>query len=136
MSRRRDRASAEGLLPLMEARPWRDGKTVTYRYHPLGGNPINLGTDRDAAILAVLQLNRRAPDSGTFREMWRLYLQSPDWAALAPGTQTDYRLCWFSRASIQRIQRLKCGQVGEESPTEAGCCAGHNCTFTPPRFCA
>lgn len=35
-----------------------------------------------------------------------------------------------------RIQRLKCGQVGEESPTEAGCCAGHNCTFTPPRFCA
>ncbi|MEY5099603.1 MAG: hypothetical protein RJA36_2322 [Pseudomonadota bacterium] len=94
MSRRRDRASAEGLLPLMEARPWRDGVTVTYRYHPLGGKPINLGTDRDAAILAVLQLNRRAPDSGTFREMWRLYLQSPDWAALAPGTQTDYRLCW------------------------------------------
>lgn len=35
-----------------------------------------------------------------------------------------------------RIQRLKCGQMGEESPTEAGCCAGHNCTFTPPRFCA
>lgn len=94
MSRRRDRASAEGLLPLMEARPWKDGKTVAYRYHPLGGKPVNLGTDRDAAILAVLQISRRAPDSGTLREMWRLYQRSPDWAALAPGTQTDYTLCW------------------------------------------
>jgi hypothetical protein len=34
----------------MEARPWKDGKTVTYRYHPMEGPPVNLGTDRDAAV--------------------------------------------------------------------------------------
>ena len=62
MNRRRDRASCAGLLPLMEARPWRDGKTVTYRLHPLGGKPINLGTDRLAAIQRVLQLTRRSTD--------------------------------------------------------------------------
>lgn len=45
MNRPRDRASAVGLLPRMEARPWRDGKTVTYRYHPVGAAPINLGTN-------------------------------------------------------------------------------------------
>lgn len=94
MSRRRDRASAAGLLPLMEARPWRDGKTTTYRYHPLGGKPINLGTDKLAAIQRVLQLTRRSSDGGTLAEFWRLYLESSEWAALAPGTQDDYRLCW------------------------------------------
>lgn len=93
MSRHRERASAQGLLPLMEARPWRDGVTVTYRYHPLGGKPVNLGIDRDAALLAVLQMNRAAPDSGTVREMWRLYQESTDWRALKPATQVDYRQC-------------------------------------------
>ena len=71
MSRHRDRESAHGLLPLMEARPWKDGSAVTYRYHPLGGKPMNLGTDRHAAIEQVLQLTRRAADSGTLAEMWR-----------------------------------------------------------------
>lgn len=93
MSRHRQRASAQGLLPLMEARPWRDGKTVTYRYHPLGGKPMNLGTDRDAAILEVLRLNRAAPDSGTVGELWRLYQRTGDWADLKPATQTDYTQC-------------------------------------------
>jgi integrase len=94
MPRRRDRSTAAGLLPLMEARPWKDGKTVTYRYHPIGGKPIRLGTDREAAVMAVLQMNRRAPDCATLREMWRLYTESADWAALADGTRADYRLCW------------------------------------------
>lgn len=53
MGRRRERASGFGLLPRMEARPRKDGK-VTYRYHPIGGKPINLGTDRDEAIRQVL----------------------------------------------------------------------------------
>jgi hypothetical protein len=94
MSRHRDRASGAGLLPLMEARLWRDGKTVTYRYHPLGGKPVNLGTDKAAAIERVLQINRKAPDSGTVRELWRVYLETNDWKRLTPGTQTDYLLCW------------------------------------------
>lgn len=114
MSRTRDRASATGLLPLMEARPWKDGRTVTYRYHPLGGKPIPLGTDRDEAIRKVLELNRRAPDSGTLAEMWRLYKKSPDWAALAPGTQVDYELCWtqleprFGAMQPRAITALHC----------------------------
>lgn len=44
MRRRRERASGFGLLPRMEARPRKDGK-VTYRYPPVGGKPVNLGTD-------------------------------------------------------------------------------------------
>lgn len=94
MSRRRERTSALGLLPLMEARPWKDGKTVTYRYHPIGGKPINLGTDKHAAIAEVLRLNRAAPDSGTLAEMWHVYQKTRDWLDLKPGTQADYKLCW------------------------------------------
>jgi hypothetical protein len=94
MSRRRERVSAQGLLPLMEARPWKDGKTVTYRYHPIGGKPINLGTNREAAIEEVLRLNKAAPESGTLAEMWRLYQRTSDWKDLKDGTRTDYTLCW------------------------------------------
>lgn len=114
MSRRRDRASAEGLLPLMEARPWKDGKTFTYRYHPLGGKPINLGTDKDAAIERVLELSRRARDSGSLAEMWRLYRATSDWRALADGTRTDYELCWsqlsqrFGQMQPRAITALHC----------------------------
>lgn len=93
MSRHRERESGQGLLPLMEARPWKDDKTVTYRYHPIGGKPVNLGTDRDAAIDEVLRLNRAAPESGTLAELWPLYRKTSDWAELKPATQTDYHQC-------------------------------------------
>lgn len=114
MPRRRDRATATGLLPLMEARPHKDGVTVTYRYHPRGGKPINLGTDKDAAILAVLQMARRAPDSGTLSETWRQYRATPDWQALADGTRADYELCWtqldprFGHMAPAHITALHC----------------------------
>lgn len=94
MIRPRDRASATGLLPRMEARLWTDGKTVTYRYHPLGGKPITLGTDKAAAIRKVLDLNGRSNDDGTFRQLWRLYQESPRWARLAESTKGFYRECW------------------------------------------
>lgn len=94
MPRQKDRASAHGLLPLMEARPWRDGKTTTYRYHPIGGKPVNLGTDRDAAIRAVLDMNAKAKDQGTVGQMWRLYSQSPDYTALAEVTRKQYAEYW------------------------------------------
>jgi integrase len=114
MSRRRERTSAQGLLPLMEARPWKDGKTVTYRYHPLGGKPIPLGTDRDAAIERVLQLNRKAPDSGTLRETWRVYKETDDWRHLAERSRTDYEQCWqqleprFGDMAPRSITALHC----------------------------
>jgi integrase len=93
MIRPRDRLSAHGLLPRMEARPRKDGK-VTYRFHPIDGKPLNLGTDRDAAIRQVLDLNSRAPDAGTIGNLWRLYEKSPAFKQLAEGTQDSYRDLW------------------------------------------
>lgn len=89
----RNRESAKGLLPRMEARPWSDGKTITYRYHPIGGTPLNLGTDRHKAIQKVLDLNRTGDDRGTVAELWRLYQESEDWKALGSRTRDDYEQC-------------------------------------------
>lgn len=89
MGRRRERASGFGLLPRMEARPRKDGK-VTYRYHPLGGKPINLGTDRDSAIRQVLGVNAQASSQGTIRELWSWYQKTTRWSELKPRTQSDY----------------------------------------------
>ncbi|NBT11242.1 MAG: integrase [Betaproteobacteria bacterium] len=95
MARSRDRLSAKGLLPLMEARPWRDGTTVTYRYHPIGGKPINLGTDKHAAIRRVLELNSQRLDRmGTLQWVWEQYQESHRWQGLTEGTRGDYRLAW------------------------------------------
>ena len=90
MNRPRDRASAAGLLPRMEARPWSDGKTITYRYHVVGGKPINLGTDRIEAIRKVLEMNGAADDAGTIARLWTLYQASPAWEALRERTRADY----------------------------------------------
>lgn len=90
MGRRRERASGFGLLPRMEARPRKDGK-ITYRYHPVGGKPVNLGTDRDEAIRKVLGVNAEAHHQGTVRELWGLYQKTQKWLDLKPRTQADYQ---------------------------------------------
>jgi integrase len=82
-----------GLLPRMEARLWKDGKTVTYRYHPVGGKPLKLGSDRQAAIQKVLDLSRSGSDAGTVAELWRLYTGSSEWLDLAQATRDDYTQC-------------------------------------------
>jgi integrase len=87
--RRRDRESAKGLLPRMEARPRKDGLT-TYRYHPVGSSPINLGTDRVAACRRVLDMLGVADDTGTIARLWDHYRESPYWHALKPRTRSDY----------------------------------------------
>lgn len=89
MNRPRDRASAQGLLPRMESRPRKDG-LITYRYHPMGGKPINLGTDKGAALRAVLDLLGRGDDIGTVGRLWKQYQASPAWSDLQPRTQEDY----------------------------------------------
>jgi integrase len=98
MSRPRDRVSATGLLPLMETRRWSDGKTVTYRYHPRGSKPVNLGTDRSEAIRKVLDMNGTGEHFGTLRWVWERFADakspSPKWARLTEGTRADYRLAW------------------------------------------
>lgn len=73
----------------MEARPRKDGK-VTYRYHPVGGKPINLGTDRDEAIRQVLGVAAELQSMGTVRELWSLYKKTAKWSELKPRTQSDY----------------------------------------------
>jgi integrase len=91
MNRPRDRASAAGLLPRMESRPWRDGKTVTYRYLPVGGTVwLNLGTDRTEALRRVLELNGQADDTGSIARLWAQYRQTPGWAGLRERTRADY----------------------------------------------
>lgn len=100
MPPKRERASAQGLLPLMEARPWRNGKTITYRYHPIGGKPINLGTDRDAALRAVLDMNLKAKDQGTVGQLWRLYSQSVDYLHLAEVTRKQYAEYWIRLSKV------------------------------------
>jgi integrase len=91
MNRTRDRASAQGLLPRMEARPRKDG-LVTYRYHPMGGKPINLGTDKQQAIRRVLDLLGDGNDAGTVRRLWQQYQDAPDWKRLGDRTRADYKV--------------------------------------------
>lgn len=69
MGRKRERASGFGLLPRMEARPHAGSDKVTFRYHPVGGKPINLGQDKRAAIQKVLDLNGASSDAGTINEL-------------------------------------------------------------------
>jgi site-specific recombinase XerD len=87
--RSRDRESAKGLLPRMEARPRKDGLT-TYRYHPVGLKPQNLGTDRLKAIQRVLDMLGIADDRGTIARLWEQYQDSLAWRALKPRTRSDY----------------------------------------------
>ncbi len=88
MTRPRDKSSAMGLLPRMEARLGK--RQITYRYHPVGGKPINLGHDKLAAIQQVLDMIGGSSDQGTVNELWRLYQLSAGWKDLAGDSRTDY----------------------------------------------
>ena len=94
MSRPKDRASAAGLLPNMEARPWADGVTFTFRYKPPGGKWRSLGTDRLAALQEVLNLNRQGDTHGTMAWLWGEWQKSKRYLRLAEGTKADYALAW------------------------------------------
>jgi integrase len=94
MNRPRDRESSKGLLPRMEARVGK--KATTYRYHPIGGAPINLGQDREAAIRRVLDLNGQAPDTGSLGWVWGKYKASRRFLRLADATRVDYEQCWLA----------------------------------------
>lgn len=109
MPRPRDRASAEGLLPRMESRPWACGSKVTYRYHPVGGKPINLGTDRDAAIRRVLDMNGQGPGHGTMLWLWEQWQNGKRYKKLTAGTQADYALAW--KQIDRRMGRLQAASI-------------------------
>jgi hypothetical protein len=90
MNRPRDRKSTSGLLLRMEARPWKDGKTISYRYHPVGGKPTPWCTDRDQVIRLALDMSGAGDDVGTIKRLWQQYRDSPSWNDLQPRTHADY----------------------------------------------
>lgn len=94
MGRKRELTAAMGLLPRMEAWRWADGKTITYRYHPVGKKPIPLGTDKQSALRKVLDFTGQRDNHGTLAWVWEKYQESPRWLKLADGTKADYRLAW------------------------------------------
>ena len=91
MPRKREKASTAGLLPLMEARPRKRG--FTYRYHPIGQKPINLGHDRQEALQKVLELTGQTEDTDTMDVLWEQYKKTTNWASLSDNTRTDYMQC-------------------------------------------
>ncbi len=78
----------KGLLPRMEARRRKGG--FTYRYHPLGGKPINLGQDLQVALRKVLDMNGRSSDAGSVQAYFRAFQNSTIWTELMPRTRADY----------------------------------------------
>lgn len=94
MPRHREKKTSAGLLPRMEARVWADGKTITYRYHPIGKKPITLGTDKREALKKVLDLTSQRENMGTLSWVWEKYQDSKRWHDLAPITRTDYESAW------------------------------------------
>lgn len=88
MKARRER---DGLLPRMEARPRKVG--FTYRYHPVGGKPINLGQDRIAAIRKVLDLTSAGDDLGTIGRLWTQFQDTKGWKRYSQYTRDDYTQC-------------------------------------------
>ncbi len=114
MGRTRDRASAAGLLPRMEARLWADGKTITYRYHPVGKKPVNLGTDKATALRKVLDMNGQ-PDGknpmGTLRWVWEDFkANSPRWKKYAQATRDDYESAW--KQLDDRLGHMHIAEIG------------------------
>jgi integrase len=94
----------------MEARLWKDGKTVSYRFKPVTGPYINLGINKDHAILKVAQMNDGASMPGTVKDLWMMYQLSSAWKELSERTQNDYTvysgplLKVFSNAHVAAIR--------------------------------
>lgn len=113
MGRLRTSAAGKGLLDRMQARVWANGKTVSYRYHPVIGNPIALGTDRMAAIRKVLDLLGNSEILGTLKWVWEKFTDEerppPRWKKLTNASRLDYQQAWkqldkvFGKMQISHI---------------------------------
>jgi len=75
----------------MEARINKKG--ITYRYHPVGGKPINLGNDKIEAVRKVMNLQGLGDDIGTVNRLWEQYKESNYWKRLSDATKKDYTQC-------------------------------------------
>lgn len=97
-----------GLLPRMDARPRAKGG-FTYRYLTHDRRYINLGHDRAEAIQKVLEMEQRAPTTGTVEEMVRAYLQSTTFEQLGERTKQDYLR--YSKNILQIFGRMQAMEV-------------------------
>ena len=109
MGRPKNRSTAVGLLPRMEARPWSDGKNITYRFHPVGGKPVNLGTDKAAALRKVLDMNGQTDGTGTLSWVWERFKESPRWKKYAESTRVDYTEAW--KQIDARLGHMHIGEI-------------------------
>ena len=109
MGRPKDRATAAGLLPRMEARPHKDGKTITYRFHPVGSKPVNLGTDKAIALRKVLDMNGQGDGMGTLRWVWERFQESPRWKKYSQATRDDYEAAW--KQLDARLGHMHMGEI-------------------------
>lgn len=89
--RKREKASGFGLPERIEARPWRDGKTISYRFKGRDGKSVNLGTDRHQAIMKYAQIIGDTKSTGTISALWLMYQNTPYWTALSERTKDDYQ---------------------------------------------
>lgn len=113
MGRLRTSEAGKGLLDRMQARVWADGKKITYRYLPMGGKPIPLGTDKMRAIRKVLDLLGNTENQGTLTWVWEKFTDeekpAPRWKRLSDATKDDYRQAWkqlaksFGKMQISHI---------------------------------
>lgn len=83
-------AICDGLRQNAAKALWKDGKTVTYRYHPVGQKPFVLGTDKNAAIRQVLDINGATPPQLNLNFLWEACRDSPEWKSLSGNTQESY----------------------------------------------
>lgn len=118
MGRPRTSEAGKCLLDRMQARVWSNGRTITYRYLPVGGKPINLGTDKMAAIRKVLDLLGSSDGHGTLKWVWEKFTDeekpAPRWKRLSDSTKADYRQAWkqidksFGKMQISHIDSPMC----------------------------
>ena len=98
MGRPRTSEAGKGLLARMQARVWSNKKTVSYRYLPIGGKPIALGSDKLAAIRKVLDLLGNSEGQGTLKWVWERFTDvekpAPRWKKLSDGSRLDYQQAW------------------------------------------
>lgn len=88
--RKREKWYTQGLLPRMEARLWKDGKTVSYRFIEIDGKAIPLGTDKQKAILKVAKMGTNLDAYGSVNNLWIMYKDTANWKRLADRSKDDY----------------------------------------------
>ena len=83
-----------GLLPRMQARPFKNGSKTAYRYITHDNKSIFLGHDLNSALRKVIEMNEGVNRvEGKISWLWDTYQSSAEFKDLSEFTQSDYRQC-------------------------------------------